>query len=523
MVDSTGGADTHDVPLSVVVGRRDLALTTVVAAGDPGITWAVASEMVEPAAYLRGGELLLTAGVNLPVTAAGVREYVSSLVLTGVGAIGFGVAPVYETVPDRLVGQCHAQGLPLLEVPRSTPFAAVSRAVGEELEERHLRDVRRLGEAHQALARAVTATAPVERVLSVLADSLGGWAALEPSDPSASGYRTSGAPRSVAPELRPLLAKLTAPAGPRGAKAPSGADEVFLHTVGTPPGEWGVVLVGRPEPLGITDRAVLRTATALLELLSRTVGDAPPLPGRLLTQLLLDGALGAETEPLLTELTDTRGRAGASGTYRVLRATALTPGRHAAPGDLPLGTHLVDRTASAGEGTGRGDTVRAVLTDRGEQAHREHLDLLRAHGWVAALSPPVPPRELPEADRRAASLLVRARATREPLLWGEGTDPFEALLDPADARDLSRELLGPLAGDTGTARTLRTTLRTWIARHGNWDRAAADLGVHRNSVRYRIGRIERDLGVDLADAEQRMRLWFALTRRSEEGPGAPTA
>src|SRR5690606_16704564 len=130
-----------------------------------------------------------------------------------------------------------------------------------------------------------------------------------PSDPSASAYRTSDAPASVAPELRPLLAKLTDPSGPRGAKSPSGADEVFLHTVGAPPEEWGVVLVGRPEPLGITDRAVLRTATALLELLSRTVGDAPPLPGRLLTELLLDGALAAETEPLLTELTDTRGRA----------------------------------------------------------------------------------------------------------------------------------------------------------------------------------------------------------------------
>uniref|UniRef100_UPI00036F5A97 helix-turn-helix domain-containing protein n=1 Tax=Nocardiopsis prasina TaxID=2015 RepID=UPI00036F5A97 len=52
-------------------------------------------------------------------------------------------------------------------------------------------------------------------------------------------------------------------------------------------------------------------------------------------------------------------------------------------------------------------------------------------------------------------------------------------------------------------------------RHGNWDRAANDLGVHRNSVRYRIGGIERDLGVDLTDAEQRMRLWFALTRHTE--------
>ncbi|GAA1465902.1 PucR family transcriptional regulator [Nocardiopsis exhalans] len=511
MVDGTGGADSHDVPLSVVTGRRDLALTTVVAAGDPAITWAVASEMVEPAAYLRGGELLLTAGVNLPATAAGVRAYVDSLVRTGVGAIGFGVAPVYDTIPERLIEQCHGQGLPLLEVPQATPFAAVSRAVGEELEERHLRDVRRLGEAHQALARAVTATAPVQRVLSVLADSLGAWAALEPSDPGTPAHRTTGAPRSTDPELRPLIAKLTDPAGPRGAKAPSGTDEVFLHTVGVPPQERGVVLVGRPEPLGITDRAVLRTATALLDLLSRTVEDAPPVPGRLLTGLLLDGGLDESTAPLLAELTDTRGRAGASGAYRVLRARPLTQDRRTAPGDLPLGTHLVDRAGPDADADA-GECVRAVLADRGEQTHREHLDLLRAHGWIAALSAPALAPELPEADRRAAALLVRARASGEPLLWGEGTDPFAVLLDPAGTSGLRRELLGPLARDTGAARTLRETLRVWLARHGNWDRAAADLGVHRNSVRYRIGRIERDLGVDLADAEQRMRLWFALTR-----------
>ncbi|MEE2046457.1 helix-turn-helix domain-containing protein, partial [Nocardiopsis tropica] len=76
----------------------------------------------------------------------------------------------------------------------------------------------------------------------------------------------------------------------------------------------------------------------------------------------------------------------------------------------------------------------------------------------------------------------------------------------------ARGVLGPLAEDTAPAGLLRATLRAWLTRHGNWDRAAADLGAHRNSVRYRIGRIERDLGVDLADAEQRMRLWFALTR-----------
>ncbi|WP_150239778.1 PucR family transcriptional regulator [Nocardiopsis quinghaiensis] len=521
MAGSATRTDGRTVPLSTVVGRRDLGLATVVAAGDPGIGWAVVSELADPAAYLRGGELLLTAGVNLPGTRAGLRDYVDSLAEAGVGAVGFGVTPVHDTVPAGLVEQCRVRGLPLVEVPRPTPFAAVSQAVGAELEELHLRDLRRLGEAHQALALAVTDAAPVDRVLRVLAEALHGWAFL--ARPSASvpdgAHRTTGAPQELDPELRELTARLTRPRGPRSAKARSGGDEVFLHTVGTPPEEHGVVLVGGAVPLGITDRAVLRTATALLELLARTSrGDAPPVPERLLTGMLLEGGLTEEAAPLLaglaapgeegpdarTPLPPSSGAPG-SGTYRVLHARPAGGAYRTLPAALPLGTRLLEA------GPGR---LRAILADRGDAAHRDHLDLLLTHGWTGALSGPVPPAELTGADRRAAALLARTRAVGGPLME-EGTDPFEALLAPASA-DLARHVLGPLAEETDSARGLRRTLRAWLTRHGNWDRAAADLGTHRNSVRYRIGRIERDLGVDLADAEQRMRLWFALTRRCSD-------
>lgn len=541
MAGKSGRAESRNVPLSVITARRDLGLRTVVAAGDPDITWAVASELTAPAAYLRGGELLLTSGINMSESAAQVRDYVASLVRAGVGALGFGVAPFHRSVPAPLVEKCRAQRLPLLEVPAPTPFAAVSRAVGEELEERHLRDVRRLGEAHQELALAVSAPAPVERVLSVLALSLDGWAALFPSDPALPSHRTPGAPASPGPELRSLIGKLNDPSGPHSAKATSGGDEIFLHTVGAPPERRGVVLVGRTEPLGITDRAVLRTATALLDLLSRTGDDEPPVPGLVITGLLLDGGLGEGAAAGLAELTDTRaggpcsprsrseppgpgadlrssgarGPGGEPGTHRVLRAVPVAGERYSALGDLPLETHLVDRVPGTEEG--RTPTVRAVLTDRGESAHREHLALLRSHRWIAALSPPTSLEGLPGADRKAAALLVRARAAGTPLVWAQDTDPFEALMDPGAAASLSRELLGPLAEHTDTARSLRKTLRTWLARHGNWDRSATDLGVHRNSVRYRIDKVERDLGVDLADAEQRMRLWFALGRHEAEG------
>jgi DNA-binding PucR family transcriptional regulator len=48
------------------------------------------------------------------------------------------------------------------------------------------------------------------------------------------------------------------------------------------------------------------------------------------------------------------------------------------------------------------------------------------------------------------------------------------------------------------------TVRAYLDTGGDVTRAAADLGVHRNTVRYRVGRFESVTGVDLADPAQRL-------------------
>ncbi|MFE3123923.1 helix-turn-helix domain-containing protein, partial [Streptomyces hydrogenans] len=68
----------------------------------------------------------------------------------------------------------------------------------------------------------------------------------------------------------------------------------------------------------------------------------------------------------------------------------------------------------------------------------------------------------------------------------------------------SRVLLAPLSEPQAE------TLRTWLSLHGSWDRTAAALGVHRNTVRQRIARCALLLDRDLDDADVRMELWFAL-------------
>ncbi|EOD66067.1 PucR family transcriptional regulator, partial [Amycolatopsis vancoresmycina] len=98
-----------------------------------------------------------------------------------------------------------------------------------------------------------------------------------------------------------------------------------------------------------------------------------------------------------------------------------------------------------------------------------------------------------------------------PVVAADGPPDPGSLLDPAAAGGFAAQVLAPLVAlDQAGDRSLVPTLRTWLAHHGGWEPTAAELGVHRNSVRHRIAQVEKALGVDLADPEVRMRLWFAL-------------
>ncbi|MDX3283987.1 PucR family transcriptional regulator ligand-binding domain-containing protein, partial [Streptomyces scabiei] len=148
---------------------------------DTAVHWAHTSEMSDPYPYLLGGELLLTAGVHIPeATGPGgyFDTYVSRIVAAGGAALGFGVAPVHDRVPGALVAACDAHGLPLIEVPPSTTFSGVARAVWQLMARARHAELRRVTEAQQGLAAAASRPDPVRAVLRRLAQCVNGTAVL---------------------------------------------------------------------------------------------------------------------------------------------------------------------------------------------------------------------------------------------------------------------------------------------------------------------------------------------------------
>jgi hypothetical protein len=84
--------------------------------------------------------------------------------------------------------------------------------------------------------------------------------------------------------------------------------------------------------------------------------------------------------------------------------------------------------------------------------------------------------------------------------------------------DLARELLGPLDGQTPAARSrLSETLLAWLRHQGRLDPVAAELGVHPQTVRYRLGRARDLLGSVVDDPDRRLELELALRSRWLDG------
>ena len=176
-----------------------------------------------------------------------------------------------------------------------------------------------------------------------------------------------------------------------------------------------------------------------------------------------------------------------------------------------LGARLGDGALTVAE---EGLTIGFVPDPEGPR-RREQIEAA-LDGTPAALGPSV-------ALGRAHHSLARARAAHALALEGRlaadglviADEHLPALLlhagDAALAADLATRALAPLAALKPGARSrLEPTLRSWLDHPGQVQRIAAELHVHPQTVRYRLGRLRELFGDRLDDADSRFELALAL-------------
>ncbi|MEV5484557.1 MULTISPECIES: PucR family transcriptional regulator [Streptomyces] len=546
--------------LASLVNHTALKLTVLAGEGrlDVPVRWAHASELIDPVPYMEGGELLLITALKLDAEdAEATRSYVRRIAEAGVVGLGFAVGVNYEGVPAALVEAAGEQGLPLLGVPRRTPFIAISKAVSAAVAADQYRAVTAGFEAQRELTRAALGAEGPAELLARLAAHLDGWAAL---------YDASGAVVAAAPDWAARrAARLAEDVGrlrERPAPASSvvsdteGDDRVELQSLGTGRRARGVLAVGTAAPLGTAERYAVHSAVALLTLTterSRALQDAEARLGAAVLKMLLAGepdharavagrlygglldapfrVVVAEPVPAEEQSSGAAGGAvsprGLDGLADAMDSAAARTGEALLA--VPDGGRLIVLVADGGAAAAACAAYAAEAearagaqprargrAGRGESGRRETV--------AVGLSAPTGPMAAAHAYRQAEQALSVARRRGRALVEHEDVAAGSVLPLLADdaVRAFADGLLRALREHDATGRgDLVASLRAWLARHGQWDAAAADLGVHRHTLRYRMRRVEEILGRSLDDADVRMELWLALkaTSTSEGNEG----
>jgi purine catabolism regulator len=487
------------VPPTLASLLRTPALKLTVLAGadrlDATVRWVHTSELDDPAPYLEGGELLLTTGLKLDLRPEALSAYVHRLADAGVVGLGFGTGVVHDAVPPELVSAAAERGLPLIDVPRRTPFIALSKAVSAAVAADQYKAVTAGFEAQRDLTRAALAPDATGALLTRLAAHLGGWAAL---------YDASGAVLNAAPDwahrraalLTGELDRLRDRPAPSSA-AVAGDDRVELQSLGTGRRPRGFLAVGTEARLDTSARYIVHAAVALLTLSleqSSTLQDAEQRLGAALLRMLLAGEYEhARTVAgrLYGDLLDAPVR------VLVVHGAAFDP---ELTGEPVLAVRDAGRLTvlAAADGAALSACVRLVSGD----------DTLVA-GLSAAVAAPDAATAFGQAERALAVARRRGMSLVEHDAVGSGS--VVPLLADDAVRAFADGLLRPLRDHDATSRgDLVASLRAWLSRHGQWDAAAADLGVHRHTLRYRMRRVEEILGRSLDDPDVRMELWLAL-------------
>jgi purine catabolism regulator len=306
-------------------------------------------------------------------------------------------------------------------------------------------------------------------------------------------------------------------------------DRVELQSLGTGRRVRGALAVGTGAPLGTAERYAVHSAVALLTLAteqSRSLQAAEQRLGAAVLRMLLSGQpdhARAVAGDLYGGLLD--------APFRLLIAeTAGDPDTGAGDRPAALGAFAESVESAAGRA---GETFLAVPDGTEDRTVLLAVDggavaaaCLAAYGDKDAdeaevyvgLSAPTGPTAAAVAYKQAEQALSVARRRGRALVEHEelAAGSIVPLLGDDAVRAFADGMLRALHEHDATGRgDLVASLRAWLSRHGQWDAAAADLGVHRHTLRYRMRRVEEILGRSLDDPDVRMELWLALKATGE--------
>lgn len=493
-----------------LVTRANLHLELIVSGDlDREIRWVHSSDMPDPAPYLRGDEVVLTAGIwHWHGIAA--ASFAAGLGRARAAALGFGTNPLVTQVPDELVEACRDWRLTLFRVPDDVSFIEIAEEfveVHQRLRERPLHEL--LDRGGQFLY-SLQAGGGLDGLLRILSGLLARPAAIVRRG---RGIVATSDPDAFAQEL------VLATEGAIGTESPVRdlGEDAAAFPVPTGFADAALLISGPASAITVLERAAIEQALAFAAI-----------------ELQRARAVAETERRFVGELFDliSAGEAQHPAVLARLRSLGLHPDAalvaiccETADPDATLATAQREleewgrRGALAIRG---GRVVGLVETERGDA-----VDVLagRLH---AALGPAVfigiggmavDSHELGRSIVQANHACGFARRRRERGYATHDALASHALLlevqDDGILDVFDQTLIRPLADHDRRHHTeLVRTLDLFLGSGGRYKQTAEALHLHVNTLRLRLARIEAITGRNLASMDDRVDLWIALRSRS---------
>lgn len=487
--------------------------------------------------HLRGGELVVIAGFDLPASEEDQREIIRQLAAVPIAALVMELGRVWKEVPSAVVEEAQACRLPIIVLHRQTYFVQITEQVSAAIINRQYGLLRHAEQLARRFDNLLLSGASLDRLLHELSSCVSNPVVLEDLSHEIVAYSERAQP------IAHLLSSWIAHASQghmriEGGIVPSARGggiscawvPVILHSE-----VWGRLhVITLEHEMRLQDRLALdRAVTAVgLALLSsrnanhvvnhaQSVVIADVLNSRLVAVDELkrsaasvgvdfgDGPLCAIAIVRLQRLADdslSQPRARS----RLMEELLAVTREASESAHCPLLSGIVGDDMLGFIGTAPGADAASAFRPMEERLCQDDTALSAVIGFSDLDRQSTPRQALLEAQEAAAYAETR----------GHGIAHFADLKLNRVLLRLDSELnaprfveseLGPLLGFDQKGRVrLVETLRAFLHANGSRSAAAAALGIQRRSLYARLRTIEKLLACSLDDPETRVRLYLAL-------------
>lgn len=465
--------------------------------------WTHTSDLPQPWQWLTGGELLMTNGMSFPRKAADQVHLLEELHRAGAPALAIGEQMYCPRLTARFTQASDQLAMPVLWIRYPMPFVAISRAVAEATLLEQSQRLMRTARIYDVIRRTTTGGGDRSAVAQLIGQELRCPVFICDRLTGRSYHPGSaGPPPSITEAVRRASTEGVVTAGGRSFTAADGA-EVFVLEV--PTHEQALLVVVREGEAALDAILLQHAATvAALELSHLHLAlEHERRAGAELMAQLLEGRMDERAALEQLQAVSLEARTSVAVTATAADVDQLRD-LHVALWRMGI-PHVV---------AVRGDVAHALIP-AGDDVVADVMRALGPSGRLGISKPLNSASRAADAAREATWALGTTRSSTERVARYGSVSAWGGLRDVEDARALVEQWLGPLlAHDAQHHTDLVATLSSFLTNGRSWQRTASDLNVHRQTVLYRIRRVEELTNSSVSQTAHLAQLWLALEARS---------